>query len=137
MAVRKINLIGWFRKINFEQLKRFHLEHLTNPDPRIIKKFSNPNNRYVKPFVKEFGSAFQIELEVLDPLPQFKRIISGEVEKLFDGKKREEVLNRPEHSQEPEVIKEQIIDANHEPTGLIRLPQLANFADYFGSISFN
>ena len=28
--------------ITKEQLKRFHLEHLTNPDTKIVKKFSNP-----------------------------------------------------------------------------------------------
>ena len=87
-----------------EQIKQYHLEQFTNPDPEIIKRFKNPKNRHVKPFIQEFGSAFQIELEALDALPDFKDIVRKEVEKLFDQKIRKKVLNRPEHSQEPEVI---------------------------------
>ena len=37
--------------------------------------------------------------------------LSDEVEKLFDEKKRKQVLNRLEHSQEPSEIRTQIVDA--------------------------
>jgi len=72
-----------------EQLKKYGLEDLTNPDPKLIKRFKNPKNRFVKPFVQEFGSAFQIELETLDALPNFEDIIREEVEKLFKEDIRE------------------------------------------------
>ena len=94
-----------------EQLKKYNLEHLTNPDPRLIKKFKNPRNRFVKPFVLEFGSAFQIELETLDALPNFEDIIRDEVDKLFKEDIRLRVLGRGEYSQEPDFIKKQIVDA--------------------------
>ena len=94
-----------------EQLKKYNLEHLTNPDPRLIKKFKNPRNRFVKPFVQEFGSAFQIELETLDALPNFEDIIRDEVDKLFKEDIRQRVLGRAEYSQEPDFIKKQIVDA--------------------------
>jgi 5S rRNA maturation endonuclease (ribonuclease M5) len=97
-----------------KQLKQFHLEHLTNPDTKIIKKFSNPKNRFVKPFIREFGSVFQIELEVLDALPDFQNIIRAEVDSLYDSNVYEDVLSRPEHSQQPDVIREQIKQAVNE-----------------------
>jgi hypothetical protein len=51
-----------FKRIGIteEQLDKYNLRHLTNPDPKVIKKFSNPKNYYVKPFKEHFGSVFQI-----------------------------------------------------------------------------
>ena len=80
------------------QLDTYNLRHLTNPEPKIIKKFSNPKNRFVKPLIREFGSAFQIELEVLDALPDFENIVRAEVNSLYDSNVYEDVLSRPEHS---------------------------------------
>ena len=94
-----------------QQLDKYRLRHLTNPDPKITKKFHNPKNRYVKPFIQHFGSAFQIELEVLDALDDFEIIVRSEVDKLYKQDIREQVLKRPEYSQEPSEIKEQIVDA--------------------------
>ena len=94
-----------------EQLDKYNLRHLTNPDPKIISKFRNPKNRFVRPFVQHFGSAFQIELETLDALDDFEKIIRAEVDKLYNQKIRKQVLKRPEYSQEPGEIKEQIVDA--------------------------
>ena len=59
----------------------------------------------------EFGSAFQIELETLDALPNFEDIIRDEVDKLFKEDIRLRVLGRGEYSQEPDFIKKQIVDA--------------------------
>jgi hypothetical protein len=105
-----------FKRIGIteEQLDKYNLRHLTNPDPRIIKKFKNPRNRFVTPFKQHFGSVFQIELEVLDALDDFQTILRSEVNKLYNEKIYEQVLNRPEYSQEPSEIKEQVVDALKE-----------------------
>lgn len=93
------------------QLDKYHLRHLTNPNPAIIKKFSNPRNYYVKPFKEHFGSVFQIELEVLDALPDFDNILREEVELLYDQDIHDEMLSRPEYSQDPNTIRKQVKDA--------------------------
>jgi hypothetical protein len=93
-----------------EQLDKYNLKHLTNPDPAVIKKFSNPRNYYVKPFREHFGSVFQIELEVLDALPDFDNILREEVELLYDQDIHDEVLSRPEYSQDPNTIRKQVKD---------------------------
>jgi hypothetical protein len=51
-----------FKRIGIteEQLDKYNLRHLTNPDPKVIKKFSNPKSYYVKPLKEHFGSVFQI-----------------------------------------------------------------------------
>jgi hypothetical protein len=102
-----------FKRIGItkEQIRKYHLEHLTNPDPNIIKKYKNPKNRFVKPFVEEFGSAFQIELETLDAQPDFDDIVRKEVEKLYNEQIRKQVQARPQYSQEPSEIRGQIVDA--------------------------
>jgi hypothetical protein len=43
-----------------EQLDAYDLRHLTNPDPKIISKFKNPKNRFVKPFIEHLAPRFKL-----------------------------------------------------------------------------
>ena len=64
-------------------------------------------------FKLQFGSLFQIELEAFDLIPfaEFQKMIRTEVDKYFNKQIYNKVLERPEYSQKPDEIKEQIVDA--------------------------
>jgi hypothetical protein len=47
-------------------------------------------------------------------IPNYQRLITAEVDKLYDQDVHDEVLDRPEYSHEPDEIKEQIIDAPND-----------------------
>jgi hypothetical protein len=47
----------------------------------------------------------------LIPVAEFQRLIRREVDKYFNKEIYKQVLERPEYSQEPSEIKEQIVDA--------------------------
>ena len=47
----------------------------------------------------------------LIPFEQFQKLITSEIDKLYDEDVHQEVLARPEYSQEPDEIKGQIIAA--------------------------
>ena len=57
----------------------------------------------------------------LIPFDEFKKVITDEVDKLYDDTIREEVLKRPQYSQEPRVIKDQIVDALYALIGRLTL----------------
>ncbi len=50
-------------------------------------------------------------IDVVQLIHNQQTLIATEVDKLSDQDVRDEVLERPEYSQEPSEIKEQIIDA--------------------------
>ena len=83
-----------------------------HPDPLTLAKLES-KGKLAERFKQEFGSLFQIELEAFDLIPfaEFQKIISAEVDRYFDNKILQKVLKRPEYSQEPDEIREQIVDA--------------------------
>ncbi len=98
--------------ITIEQIRKFKLTHLMHPDALTLAKLKS-KGQMAQRFKQEFGSLFQIELEAFDLIPfaEFQKVIVAEIDKLFDQDVYDEVLERPEYSQEPDEIKEQIVDA--------------------------
>jgi hypothetical protein len=95
-----------------KQIKKFGLEHLKQTDPETLKKLMSKKN-LAERFRRQFGSVFQIELEAFDLIPfsKFQKLITDEIDKLYNEDVYQEVLKRPEYSQEPREIKDQIIEA--------------------------
>jgi hypothetical protein len=95
-----------------QQIKKYKLTHLMHPDTDTLKKLWK-NKNLAETFKRQFGSVFQVELEALQLIPfkQFQALITSEIDKLYDEDVREEVLARPEYSQEPDEIKRQIVEA--------------------------
>ena len=95
-----------------EQIKKFKLEHLKQTGPETLEKLMSKRN-LAERFKKRFKSLFQIELEAFDLIPftQFQELITSEIDKLFDDTVYQEVLERPEYSQEPDEIKKQMVEA--------------------------
>ena len=83
-----------------------------HPDPETLRKLKS-KGKLAETFEKEFGSLFQIELDALQLIPftEFERLITTEIDKLYDEDIHDEVLARPEYSQDPDEIKEQIKQA--------------------------
>lgn len=108
-----------FRRIGIteEQIINAGLEHLLTPTPDVLAKLSNPKFRASKPFLEHFGRLFQVELDAMELMPNFEKLITHPVDKLFDQDIHDEVLARPEYSQSPNVIKEQIKEALYDMIG--------------------
>ena len=101
--------------ITYEQLiNNDNIRHLLNPGPEILKVLSNPNFRAAKPFKQHFGKLFQAELDAIQLIPNFEKLITDEIDALFDKDIYKQVLARPEYSQEPHIIKQQIVVALEE-----------------------
>lgn len=103
-----------FRRIGItkKQIEKFKLTHLMHPDRETMAKFEK-HPKIAAAFKKEFGSLFQVELEAFDLISftEFQKLISGEIDKYFNKGIYEQVLARPEYSQEPDKIKDQIVNA--------------------------
>lgn len=101
-----------FKRIGItkDQIKKHRITNLMRTDSETLKKLWS-KRKLAKVFNKEFGSVFQIELDALQLIPNYQRLIVAEVDKLYDHDVHDEVLDRPEYSQEPDEIKEQIVDA--------------------------
>jgi hypothetical protein len=50
-------------------------------------------------------------------IPNYQRLITAEVDKLYDQNIRDQVLEQPEYSQEPKEIRRQIVDALNDLIG--------------------
>ena len=106
-----------FKRIGLtdEHIKKFKkIRDLKQTDPDTLKKYFNKFGKLTnvaQRFKQEFGSVFQIELEAFQLLPftTFQKIITDKVDKLYDDTVHGDVLKRPEYSQKPRVIKDQII----------------------------
>jgi hypothetical protein len=96
--------------ITYNQIVK-HLPHLLTPPPDILLKLSNPKFRAAKPFKEHFGSLFQVELDAMQLIPNFEKLITDPVDVLYDQEIHEQVLSRPEYSQDQNTIKEQIREA--------------------------
>ena len=83
-----------------------------HPDAMTLAKLKS-KRELAERFKRQFGSLFQIELKAFDLIPfaEFQRLIRREVDKYFNKEIYKQVLERPEYSQEPSQIKEQIVDA--------------------------
>ncbi len=81
-----------------------------HPDPETLTKLKE-KGRLADRFEEKFGSLFQIELDALQLIPNYQKLITDEVDKLYKQDVRDEVLEPPEYSQEPDDIKEQIKEA--------------------------
>lgn len=99
--------------ITLEQITK-HLPHLLTPTPDVLAKLSNPKFRAAKPFKQHFGRLFQVELDAMELIPNYEKLITDPIDKLYDQAIHEQVLQRPEYSQEPNVIKKQIKEALEE-----------------------
>jgi len=101
--------------ITYDQIiNNNNIKHLLNPSPEILKKLSNPNFRAAKPFKQHFGKLFQVELDAMQLIPNFEKLITDEIDALFDQDIYKQVLASPKYSQEPKIIKQQIIVALEE-----------------------
>jgi hypothetical protein len=82
-----------------------------HPDAMTLAKLKS-KRELAERFKRQFGSPFQIELKAFDLIPfaEFQRLIRREVDKYFKEIYKQ-VLERPEYSQGPSEIKEQIVDA--------------------------
>jgi hypothetical protein len=96
--------------ITMDQIKKHKLTNLMRTDKETMAKLWS-KRRLAEAFEKEFGSVFQIELDAMQLIPNYQRLITAEVDKLYHQDVHDDVLDRPEYSQEPDEIKEQIIDA--------------------------
>ncbi len=101
-----------FKRIGItrQQIEDYNLKHLMYPDPETLKKLKKDTNLAGR-FIKEFGSLFQVELDAfqLIDFAEFERLITFEIDSLYDYNIRNQVLGRPEYSQEPYEIKQQIV----------------------------
>lgn len=95
--------------ITMEQIKKHKLTNLMRTDRETYEKLWS-KRKLAEAFKKKFGSVFQIELDAMQLIPNYQRLITAEVDKLYDPDVHDAVLARPEYSQEPYEIKEQIID---------------------------
>lgn len=70
--------------LNHEQISRYGLEHLRNPDPEEMAKLRKDPNRFR--FMDENnGELFQIELDALQKNPQaFKDLVLDSVNEYYD-----------------------------------------------------
>lgn len=93
-----------------EQLDRYYLRNLENPDPDVIKKLRVDKNS--EWFENKYGSLFQIQLDVLQTIPpeEFTNIIQQPILELYDKSIHEQVLQLPEHSLSREDIVGKIRD---------------------------
>jgi hypothetical protein len=101
--------------ITIEQIRKHKLTHLMHPDEMTLAKLKL-QTKLAASFKRQFGSLFQIELEAFDLIPftEFQKMIIQEVDRYFSKEIRKQVLNRPEYSQKPSEIKEQIVDALYD-----------------------
>lgn len=90
-----------------DQIGKYGLEKLTNPDPAVITKLKK--NKNAPAFEKEFGSLFQIELEALESVPEFEEMVKREVDSLYDDNRYQEVLKFPENDLTEQEIAETIV----------------------------
>jgi len=92
--------------LRWDQIKTFKLEHLKNAalSDRDRERLENDPNRDW--FIEQYGSLFQIQSDSLQTLQprKFKKLITDEIDNLFDKKIREKILAMPEHSLPTEKI---------------------------------
>jgi len=93
--------------ITYEQIVQY-LPHLLIPTPDVLAKLSNPKLCASKSFKEHFGSLFQVELNAMEDIPNFGKLITDRVDELYDEDVHRQVLSRPEYSQEPNVIRHRI-----------------------------
>jgi hypothetical protein len=107
--LRKIGTRVHFKRIAIteNQVNDYHLKHLTNPDPQVAKKLERDNNS--KWFKHKFDSLFQIELEAIQSLPEFVKLIVKEVDSLFDQGIYDKMIEEETFTEDeinPEIIQE-------------------------------
>lgn len=102
-----------FRRIGitYEQILDNNLKHLLTPTPEVLTKLENPNNMVGRPFKEHFGRLFQVELDAIQLIPNFEKLITEPIDELYKQEIYEQVLSRPEYSQDPNTIKKQIKEA--------------------------
>jgi hypothetical protein len=62
-------------------------------------------------FKEHFGSLFQVELDAMESIPDFEKLITDPIDELYDNDIHKEVLLRPEYSQNPSDIRKQISES--------------------------
>jgi len=85
--------------ITKEQIRKFGLQHLTNPDPEVLSKLRRDSNADVFRRNND-GSLFQIEVDVLQVLDPaiLKDLLVSNLERYFDQKIYNEVMQDPKLS---------------------------------------
>lgn len=84
---------------------------MLTPTPEVLAKLSNPKFMAGKPFKEHFGRLFQVELDAMELIANFEKLITDPVDELYDQEIYDQVLSRPEYSQDPNTIKKQIKEA--------------------------
>jgi hypothetical protein len=90
-----------FRRVAIteEQTRQFNLPH--NPDPDTLRKLKK-DTRAKSFMARHNGELFQIEVDALQAYApeEFKRLVLGSVDELFDMEIYNAVLSDPRHSEE-------------------------------------
>jgi hypothetical protein len=90
-----------FRRVAIteEQTRQFNLPH--NPDPETLRKLKK-DTRAKSFMARHNGELFQIEVDALQAYApeEFKRLVLGSVDELFDMEIYNDVLSDPRHSEE-------------------------------------